>query len=323
MSNSSGKRGVVVGIFVLVGLVFFIVAILTIGNMHKTFGSKIQLTALFDDVNGLQQGNNIWFSGVKIGTVKKVQFYGNSQVRVMMNLDENAQQYIRKDAKVKVSTDGFIGNKILVIYGGSSKAEAIEDEDTLGVEKTFSSEDMINTLQENNKNVLAITNDLKVVTKKIAEGQGSIGKLLNDDAIYSNIAATSASLKQASDKAQQVMTSLSAFSAGLNKKGTLAHGLTSDTVMLSSLKETVAQLNRVADTASVFINELKQAARDPKSPVGVLLHDPEAGASLKATLKNLETGSKKLDEDLEGLQHSFPMKRYFKKKEKEKKKSQS
>lgn len=323
MSNSSNKRGVVVGIFILVGLVFFIVAILTIGNMHKTFGSKIQLTALFDDVNGLQQGNNIWFSGVKIGTVKKVQFYGNSQVRVMMNLDEKAQQYIRKDAKVKVSTDGFIGNKILVIYGGSSKAEAIEDEDTLGVEKTFSSEEMINTLQENNKNVLAITNDFKVISKKMAEGEGSIGKLLNDDAIYNNIAATSASLKQASDKAQQVMNSLSAFSAGLNKKGTLAHGLTNDTVMLASLKETVLELNKVADTASVFINDLKTAARDPKSPVGVLLHDPEAGASLKATLKNLETGSKKLDEDLEGLQHSFPMKRYFKKKEKEKKKSSS
>ena len=183
MSESSNKRGVIVGVFILIGLVFLIAGILAVGNIKKTFGAKMHVNALFDDVNGLQQGNNIWFSGVKIGTVKKVQFYGNSQVRVLMNIDEKSQQYIRKDAKVKVSTDGFIGNKILVIYGGSSRMRAIEDEDTLSVEKTFSSEDMINTLQENNKNMLAITNDLKVISKKIADGQGSIGKLLNDDAI--------------------------------------------------------------------------------------------------------------------------------------------
>ncbi len=317
MNESSNKRVVIVGLFVLLGLVFLLAAILTIGNMHKTFATKIQLTAIFDDVNGLQQGNNIWFSGVKIGTVKKVQFYGNAQVRVVMNVDEKAQAYIRRDAKVKVSTDGFIGNKILVIYGGSAKAQPIEDDDVLGVEKTFSSEDMINTLQENNKNILAITNDFKTISKKMANGQGSLGRLINDESIYTNIAATTASLKQASDKAEQLMASLSAFSAGLNKKGTLAHELTSDTTVFRAINASVTQLHHIADTAAVFIAGLKQAARDPQSPVGVLLHDRESGAHLKATIKNLESGSKKLDEDLEGLQHSFPMKRYFRKKAKQ------
>ena len=39
-------------------------------------------------------------------------------------------------------------------------------------------------------------------------------------------------------------------------------------------------------------------------------------ASLKQTLKNLETGSKKLDEDLEALQHNFLFRKYFRKKAK-------
>lgn len=318
MNESPNKRAVIVGAFVLIGLIFLIAGILVIGNIRNTFSKKMHVTALFDDVNGLQQGNNIWFSGVKIGTVKKVKFYGNSQVKVTMNIDEKSQQYIRKDSKVKVSSDGLIGNKILVIYGGSSKAEAIEDEDTLSVEKTFSSEDMINTLQENNVNMLSITGDLKKITKNMADGQGTIGKLMSDDAIYTNIAATSAALKNASDRAQVLMNSLSAFSSKLNKKGTLANELVTDTIVYNSMKETVLQLNQVADTAALFISDLKKASQNPKTPAGVLLRDEEAGASLKASLKNLESSSKKLDEDLEGLQHSFPLKRYFKMKAKSK-----
>lgn len=319
MNESPNKRAVIVGVFVLVGLIFLIAGILVIGNIRNTFSKKMQVTALFDDVNGLQQGNNIWFSGVKIGTVKKVKFFGNSQVKVTLNIDEKSQQYIRKDSKVKVSSDGLIGNKILVIYGGSSKADAIEDEDTLSVEKTFSSEDMINTLQENNVNILSITGDLKKITKNITDGKGTVGKLMNDDAIYNNIAATSASLKNASDRAQALMGSLSAFSAKLNKKGTLANELVTDTVIFNSMRATVKELNQIADTASDFISELKTASRNPKTPAGVLLRDEEAGAILKASLRNLESGSKKLDEDLEGLQHSFPMKRYFRKKAKQEK----
>jgi len=39
-----------------------------IGNLHETFKSKMEVVSLFDDVSGLKKGNNVWFSGVKIGT---------------------------------------------------------------------------------------------------------------------------------------------------------------------------------------------------------------------------------------------------------------
>lgn len=110
----------------------------------------MKLTALFDNVGGLQSGNNIWFSGVKIGTVSGLHFYKDSQVEVTIRIDIKAQEYIRKDAKIKIGSDGLIGNKILEIYGGSLKSEIVEDGDVLQVEKTFTQEDMVNTLQENN-----------------------------------------------------------------------------------------------------------------------------------------------------------------------------
>ena len=163
MKESSNKRAIIVGIFVLVGLIFLLAGILTIGNLRNTFSKKLHVTAVFDDVDGLQKGNNIWFSGVKIGTIKTVRFYGKSNVRVVMNIDLASRQYIRSDAKVKISTDGLIGNKILVIEGGTTKADPIQEGDTLMVAKTLSSEEMMYTLQENNKNLVDITRAAKQI----------------------------------------------------------------------------------------------------------------------------------------------------------------
>ena len=243
MNESPNKSAVLVGLFVFLGLAFLVVGVLMIGNLHETFKKKIQIAALFEDVNGLQTGNNVWFSGVKIGTVSNLRFYGKSQVAVDLKIDVKVQQYIRKDSKIKIGTDGLIGNKILVIYGGTEMSATVREGDTLQVEKTFSSDDMINMLQENNKNLLAITTDFKSIGKKLAGGEGTIGKLLNDEAIYTNLSATteslqsaSVALQSASVKTGKLMDDLTGFSSNLNKKGTLANELATDTAVFHSVK---------------------------------------------------------------------------------------
>ena len=321
MNESTNRRAILVGFFVLLGIIFFVAGILMVGNLHETFKNKMEVVSLFDDVNGLQKGNNVWFSGVKVGTVSSLHFYGKSQVEVRIKIETKAQQYIRQNALVKISSDGIIGNKILIIYGGTSTSPEIQEGDTLGVEKTFSTEDMINTLQENNKNFLAITNDFKVISKGLVAGEGTIGKLLKDDAVYANINATTASLQLASAKAQQLVASLATFSANLNKKGTLANELTTDTVIFNSVKASVFQLQQMADTASAFIADLKKAGTNPNSTIGVLLRDEASGARIKETIKNLESSSQKLDEDLKAAQSSFLLKGYFKKQAKEEEKA--
>jgi phospholipid/cholesterol/gamma-HCH transport system substrate-binding protein len=65
MKETSNRRPVIVGLFIFLGLVFLIAGILMVGNLHETFKKKMKVVALFDDVSGLQTGNNVWFSGVK------------------------------------------------------------------------------------------------------------------------------------------------------------------------------------------------------------------------------------------------------------------
>lgn len=310
-----------VGVFVFLGLVFLLIGILTIGNLHETFKRKERIIAVFEDVGGLQRGNNIWLSGVKIGTVSDLEFSGGNKVRVILKVEKKVFPNIPKNAFVKLSTDGLIGNKIVVIYGGTPGSPPVGEGDTLGVEKTFTSEDMINTLQENNKNILAITKDFKTISENLAHGKGTVGKLLTDDAAYTQLTAATRSLQNASGKAEQLLSALTRFSGGLNKKGTLAHQLTTDTVVFSSMKSsvislqsTVVKFHQMADSATVFVNDLKSAGSNTKTSVGVLLHDEESGARLKQTIKNLESGSKKLDEDLEAAQHNIFLRGYFKKK---------
>jgi phospholipid/cholesterol/gamma-HCH transport system substrate-binding protein len=316
MNESPNKRAVIVGLFVFTGLIFLLGGILIVGDLRETFKNKMKVISLFDDVGGLKKGNNVWFSGVKIGTVSNLDFFGESQVEVSMKIDIKAKQYIRKNARVKISSDGFIGNKILVIYGGTSEAKEVQEGDTLLVEKTFTADDMINTLQENNKNLLAITNDIKVISEKLASGEGTIGKLLNDTSVYENINAATASLKSASAKAQQLVSSLALFSAGLNKKGTLANELSTDTVVFNSVKASALQLQQMADTASAFLSNLKEAGSNPNTSIGVLLYNEESGTRIKETIKNLESSSEKLNEDLEAVQHNFLLRGFFKKKAK-------
>jgi phospholipid/cholesterol/gamma-HCH transport system substrate-binding protein len=170
--RNDNKKSVIVGIFVLIRDHHFRVGCTDAGRPTKEFVKSIKLSAVFDDVAGLQQGNNVWFSGVKIGTVRKINFYGESQVEIILAVEAKVQEYIRKDSKATIGSDGLIGNKIIVIYGGTTQSPAVEDGDRLTAEMPLDTDKMMATLQENNKNLVTITENLKILTTKIAEGQG-------------------------------------------------------------------------------------------------------------------------------------------------------
>ena len=317
------KRGIIVGVFIFIGIVIFIVAILTLGGQQKTFQKAVLVKAFFSDVEGLQKGNNVWFSGVKIGTVKKISFKGSAIVEVDLNIQESSKQYIRRDAKAKISSDGLIGNKIVVIYGGTDKNPQVENGDVLVVDKAVTTDEMFNTLQINNKNLLDITGDFKVISKRLSNGEGTVGKLLTDETLLNDMQKVMATLQKAAINTERLTSTITAYTGKLNNRGTLAHELVSDTVLYARLKQTSAQIETLSQTAKAAVNDLKNSTEtvnaglnNKNTPAGLLLKDEGVARDLKSTLHNLNTSTQKLDENMEALQHNFLLRGFFRKKAK-------
>jgi phospholipid/cholesterol/gamma-HCH transport system substrate-binding protein len=324
MKSTGYTRSIIVGIFVFLGVAIFIITVLTLGSQHKTFEKSITVRTFFDNVNGLQKGNNVWFSGVKVGTIKKVNLEENGQVEVEMNIDQASKKFIPKDVKAKLSSDGLIGNKIIEIYGGTPGRSKIEEGDIVGSDKLLSTDAMMNTLSKNNDNILAITNDFKLISSRMASGKGSIGKLLTDETMIDQLNATTIILKRASQNLEKLSENVSVYTAKLNNKGSLANNLVTDTVIFSKLRTTVTQLQNVADSSQLIIanfkttgNIINNGLNNKNTPAGMLLNDEQSANKIKITLQNLQTASKKLDDDLEALQHNFLLRGFFKKKAKQ------
>jgi phospholipid/cholesterol/gamma-HCH transport system substrate-binding protein len=321
MKSTNNQRAIIVGIFIFLGLAILIITILTLGSQHKTFEKSVTVKAIFDDVNGLQKGNNIWFSGVKIGTVKRISILGGAKVEVSLDIEEHSHQFIRKDAKAKISTDGLIGNKIVVIYGGSLQVPEVETGDILGIEKLLSTDEMMATLAKNNDNVLEITNGFKVISKRLVDGQGTLGKLMTDETMVNDLDAAAVTLKKTVLSLEKLSSNVAAYTAKLGAKGSLTNDLVTDTIIFSKLRSTVQQLQQIAETSKGVVDNLKTSTNtfndglnNKNVPAGMLLHDEGAATNIKITLQNLQSGTKKLDEDLEALQHNFLLRGFFRKK---------
>ncbi|MES2517401.1 MAG: MlaD family protein [Bacteroidota bacterium] len=326
MKTFKNKRPVIVGIFIFLGLVILFVTLFTLGGQKETFVKTFTINAIFNDVSGLSVGGNIWFSGVKVGTVKKIGFYGNSQVQVTMSIEKSAESHIRKNAKAKIGSDGLIGNKIIIIYDGNIALPQVEADDFLRVESATSTDDMMATLQANNKNLLAITTDFKSISKKINGGKGTLATLLNDPIIANKLNKTADNLektvdnfKVVSENSKNVMSNFEQFSGKINKPGNSINDFASDTLVYNRIVGTVTQLQSAASSVSRFTANLKKVSdklNNKSGAIGVLLNDSSTASSLKMTIKNLESGSHKLDEDLEAVQHNFLLRGFFKKKDK-------
>jgi phospholipid/cholesterol/gamma-HCH transport system substrate-binding protein len=312
--NRTDRRSVLLGLFTMGAIGVLAAGVLMIGSLNDSFTRRIIVSATFEQVNGLKKGDNIWFSGVKVGVVKAVEFDVAALVRVDLRIDQAAAVHIRQDVLATIGSDGLIGNRIVILKGGTATAPTLSEGDTLSIGEDFSTEDVVKMLKDNNTNLLAITTDLKGITGDLRAGKGSAGRLLQDEGLYTALTASVVSLGETADSARALTGSLGAFSRELNREGNLPRALVTDQELYPKLQGTVDHLERTSQRALVLMDGLAEGVEDPRTPSGAQSRDQAAGADLKGTLANMERASATLDEDLVGLQHSLFLRGYFRRK---------
>jgi phospholipid/cholesterol/gamma-HCH transport system substrate-binding protein len=319
MDLKENRRAIIVGLFLALGLVIFLVGVFTLGGQSKTFSKRIHVSSVFDDVEGLKVGNNVWFSGVIVGNISDIHFVGTSQVLVKMSIVTSAQGYIHRNAGVHISSDGLIGNKIIVIDGGSPQAPIVQDGDQLQAAKLPSTDDIMKTLQQNNQNLLAITGDFKLLSHKILEGKGTVGTLMADSAMAVELRNSMRNLQTATQSAANLAQQMDVFSRKINTKGGLADKLFTDTVVFNRAKAAAIQFQQAAANANTITSNLAKTSNKLNSSdnaLGYLLNDPKGAAQLRSMMDNLQQSSVKLNEDLQAAQSNFLLRGFFKKKAK-------
>jgi phospholipid/cholesterol/gamma-HCH transport system substrate-binding protein len=311
------------GLFVTIGLLIFILAIYFIGSKQKMFGKTIHLQTVFNNVNGLQLGNNVRYSGISAGTVRGILMINDTTIQVDMIIDKSIFPYIKKDAIATIGSDGLVGNMIINIIPGKGSEPSVEPGDKIQSQNKIRTEDMLNTLSVTNKNAATLTENLLVITNKIIDGKGTMGALLNDSIMSKDLKETIYNLKTTSKSTSQTVTNLNKLITSLEDKNNVIGVLKDPEVankirnMVTNLDQSTTDLNKVITNLNATILNIKEG----KGAINYLSNNPELVQNIDSTMTNINKASYKLNENLEALKHNFLFRGYFRKQAKEKAKS--
>ncbi len=305
------------GIFVIIGTALLVAAIYFVGSRQNVFGSTFEITAVFKNVNGLQRGNNVRFSGINIGTVTGIEMSNDTTIRVRLLIEEKMKAHIRKDAIASLGTDGLVGSMLINITPGLGKANLVEPGDEIRTYSRIASEDMLSTLNVTNENAALLTSDLLKITQSLIYGKGTLGRLLNDTLMARDMYEAVANLKDISIEVNRAMQEVRTLLAQVHFEGSAAEVLLSDTVsgekvrkMIQNMEEASMELNGIVENLNGTLEKMNEG----DGTIPYLLNDTVLVRQLDASMQNIQEGTARFNENMEALQHHFLFRRYFRKK---------
>jgi len=323
MKNTSSQK-LRLGLFVIIGTVLFIVGVYLIGQRQNMFKKTFTISTYFQNVNGLQNGNNVRYSGIDIGTVKDITMVNDSTIKVELTIDEKIITHIKKDAIATIGSDGLVGNMILNIVPGNGTAPVIRNGDTIESYSKIGADDILSTLSVSSENAAILTSDLLKITTAMIKGKGTVGLLLNDTTMAKDLKQSVTNLRVASRSATNTINELNTIISSLKSNDQTVLGmLMNDTISGVKIKNMVGNLETSSTEIDNVLSNINAVVDDFKSSDGAynyILKDTSLVNSLKSTLKNINEGTDKFNQNMEALKHNFLTRSYFRKLEKEEKK---
>ena len=198
METHTQKFKIRLGLFIIGGLLIFVIAIFIIGKQEHLFDPVFKISTTFHNVSGLEAGSNIRYSGINVGTVDKIRIINDTTVRVDMMIKRSVQQFIKDDCEAGIGTAGVIGDRILIITQGSEDASLVKDGAFIGSKEPIEMDAIMESTQITADNAAIITGQLAEIMININSGNGTLGRLIQDSTIADNLDRTIINLRKSS-----------------------------------------------------------------------------------------------------------------------------
>jgi len=209
------SRAARLGAFITATLTILAVGVFIIGSKQYLFTSTYQLKAEFDNVVGLDAGADVRVGGVHSGTVRSIVLphKPGEKITVVMDLDKSTREIIKQDSVASIETEGLLGNQYLAISFGAAGTADVRDGDLIASQAPLEmsallqkTSGILDTSQQAIQNATRATEHLESISAKIDGGQGTVGALVNDKQLYSNLAGTTSAMQETVAHAQAGVT---------------------------------------------------------------------------------------------------------------------
>ena len=306
------------GAFVLIATTLLILGLYYIGSKKNIFHSTINVSAEFNNVNGLVAGNNVRFNGINVGTVAKVYSSSDTTIKVDFTIDKSSTKYILQNAIAAIGTDGLLGNKLINISPGKGASKSVEEGTVLNTLNPIQMDNALRTLTMTNDNLKVITDNLKDVSQKFNDNN-SLWHLLTDTILAENVRNAVVRFKVTGDNTAVITGDLSKIVKDIKSGKGSVGALLTDTSFSHKLNQTIVSIHSISDSVAIISGNFKTISnnlKNGKGSVGTLLTDTMFIHNLNQSLLNVKAGAGNFNEDMIALRHSWPFKKYFKKQEK-------
>lgn len=180
-----------IGGLIVVAILILLVSIIVLGGEAGLFSERYELIARFNRISGLQSGAPVWLAGQKVGYVSRIQFvkddYDSVFIDVTLKIEKKFQELIRSDSEARISTLGLLGDKLVGLSLGTQDGEVLKNGEYVKTNNPLDIEELISKGVETFEDLSEGGKSLKSIAAKLDTGDGTIARLINDDAVYSDI----------------------------------------------------------------------------------------------------------------------------------------
>jgi phospholipid/cholesterol/gamma-HCH transport system substrate-binding protein len=310
------------GVFFAMAMIAAFIILEVVGGIDF-FKGGYRVYALFNNAQELKAGDPVKMGGVPIGRVERIRLE-KGKVKVALKLDRDAE--VRTDSKATIRFTGLMGqNYVSVDFGtpNGTKAdpesilETVEQADlsvlmskldnvASGIEnvtRSFSGDKIDNLLgpitdviKENKTNITDFLANVRLISLDIAEGRGTVGKLIKDDTLYTSALASVTNLNETAGDLRAMMRQASGT---LGMANSIVQQISAGQGTLGKLTKDEKLYNETT-VAMTNLREILQKINQGQGSVGQLVNDP-------SLLKNVKLSLQKLDKATEGLEDQGPL----------------